>query len=404
MVATMQPILRPASIAGALLIIVGVSACGGAGTAASPAATPSSRPASPTPSATPEPVDVAAAFVEKQAGSLTFFSELTGRIQVGDVEGDVSGHLRVVGRDVHNLTVMTFPGLPPQETETITVGGTTYARTAEGYWLVASGACAGGGAAAPDPVTAALADADDLEVVGTEEVDGATLHRIESTSAPDIAPAAFGITDPSVTDFDAEVAFLAEDDGTPAGVILTASWTQGTAGEPVRAELEMRYLAVDETAEIEAPDDVWTVYESAELGYRMAHPVDWDVTHEPATEEFDARDLYVGPVDGELQVYRYTDLGGAGANMWFRASADLLLETFGVEPVVVNTLTLSDGAEVQIFALNYTDQADEVFFQQAVVHGGDVAWDLDWYSLAGNEDADQALLLRFVNSFQRATE
>lgn len=381
-----------------LVVTIGLAACGAPGASVSPSneatATPSTAP-----SPTPSQVDVAEAFSDKFAGSLTFFADLTGTLRAGEVEGELSGHLYAITDDVETLTVVTFPGLPPQETATIQADGVTYTRSPQGYWLESTG---GGSAGTESPLSAALSNTDDLEVVGTEQIDGRTLHRLESRSPAQIDPRAFGVTDPTVRDFDATLAFLAEDDGTPAGFILTASWTQGAAGADVPAEFEMRFLATGDEAVIEAPPDPWRMHESAEFEYRMAYPSNWDVTHEPASDEFREADIFIGPVDGEVDVYRYgaEEIAGVTANEWFRGSPQVLTDTFGVAPELLATLSL-DGLEIQVFGLNYTDQGDELFFQEAVVFGGDAAWDLDWYSLGGNEEADHALFLQFVNSLQR---
>lgn len=393
---------RLAMMAVTVILTVGLASCGGAASpSASSSADASDAAATTTASPTASPIDIAEAFATKVRGSLTFSAELSGYVRVGGVEGEMSGELQAVGGDVHNLTVITFPGLPPQETETIAVDGKSYKRTAQGYWLQSEGGAGGSGT---DPVSMALSNADDLEVVGTEEHDGETLHRIESNDPPDITPETLNITDPSVTDFAAEVAFLAKDDGTPAGIVFTASWTQGPADAPVPAEFELRYMTVDRIGEIEAPDDPWALYRSAELGYQMAYPADWDVTFEPAAAEFPESDLYFGPVDGQVDVIRYTDLGGALANEWFRASADFLTTTFGTAPEVLATLSLANGLEAQILAGHYTEGALTYFYQQGVVFGGDVAWDVYWYSSPGNEEEDQARFLQFVNSFERLTE
>ena len=381
-----------------LAVTLGLAACGGPSASVSPLAEATATHST-APSPTAAQVDVAGAFSDKVAGSLTFFADLTGTLRAGEVEGELSGPLYAVVDDVDTLTVITFPGLPPQETAVIQVDGVTYTRSLQGYWLESTG---GASADADSPFSAALSNTDDLEVVGTEQVDGRTLHRLESRSQAQIDPRAFGIIDPTVRDFDATLAFLAEDDGTPAGFLLNASWSQGAPGAEVPAELEMRYVATDEVADIEAPPDPWRVHVSAGLGYRMAYPSSWDVTHEVATDEFPEADVFIGPVDGEVDVYRYgaEEIAGATANAWFRGASQVLTDSLGVAPELLASLTL-DGLDVQVFGLNYTDQGEELFFQQAVVFGGDAAWDLDWYSLTGNEEADHALFLQFLTSFQR---
>ncbi len=387
---------------GALVFVLALvlPACGGGASSVAPSPSGVAPTDSPSPSPTEAPLDIAEAFTEKANGLLTFNSELSGTIQVANVKGEVSGELQIRGRDTHNLIVITFPGLPVQEVESITAGGTTYERSDQGYWLRSAGAA--GGAAGTDPVSAALADADGLEVVGTEEHGGATLHRIESSRPAEIGPELLGMTDPTITDFEGQVAFLAEDDGTPAGIIVTAAWVQGPEEAPVPAEFELRFMIVDRDVTIEMPEDVWDRHSSAELGYRVDFPANWDVTHEPAANEFTAYDLYLSPVDEEVQVYQYTDLGGLTANAWFRDSAVVLAESYGAEPELANMLMLDNGLEGQIFIGHYTEGADKIFYQQAVMVAGKVAWDLNWYSDAGNEVEDQVQFLQLVMSFEPA--
>lgn len=151
---------------------------------------------------------------------------------------------------------------------------------------------------------------------------------------------------------------------------------------------------------------MWVRYQSAELGYQMDHPANWDVTHEPATEEWRAYDLFLGPIDGELQVYRWdeTEIAGALANQWFRDSAALLSESLVSGPELTQMISRTNGLEAQIFigeAEDASDPSATLFFQEAVVFGGDLAWDLDWYSQPGNESEDQQLMIKFVMSFER---
>ena len=380
-------------------LLLGLAACAAGAPATSSEAAVT---ASPEPSPTQPPLDVAEEFAAKVEGLDSLVAELSGTLRIGDMEGDVSGELVIAGSDLHSLTAVTFPGSAAQETESISVGGIKYERTDTGYWLqLPKGS--GGGGAGEDPVTAALANTEGLEVVGTEEHGGETLHRIQSSGLADLPPEALGVTDPTITDFEAQVAFLAEDDGTLAGINITASWVQGSVEAPVEAEFDLFYLAVNRDATVEAPADPWMRYQSAELGYQMDHPANWDVTHEPETPESLALDLFLGPVDGEVQVYRYTDLADVTANQWFRDSATVLVERFASD-LELNIVSLPNGLEVHVFGGHYTDGGTNIFFQQGVVFGGDVAWDLDWYSLAGNEAEDQAQFLQFVMSFGPSAE
>lgn len=380
-------------VAVAVAVAFALAACGEPQDSADPSS-PAEVTLEPTPSATP--IDVAAVFVEELSAMTSLASTLSGGVAVGDVTGEISGHLRVAGPDRHNLTVVTFPGRTPREDEQIVVGGLHYQRLPSGIW-VRSSLRPGEGM---DPISAALEDADALEVVGTEEHDGVTLQRLESSDPADISPEDLGFSGPTISDFAADIAFLANDDGTPAGIVIEATWTQGADDAREPAEFEMIVTFTDDEAfTIEAPPDPWTVHESAELGYRMAYPADWDVAHQPATGEFNAADIFVGPTDGEVQVYLYEEFGEPLPNEWFRASADLLADRFGSQPELVDERTLENGLRVQVFSLDVVEAGDAYHFQEAVVFGDGEAWDLDWYAQPGNEAEDLELLLNFVNSF-----
>ena len=61
-----------------------------------------------------------------------------------------------------------------------------------------------------------MADPDSVVLAGTETIDGERLDRLEIQPAPDITAEMLGFTDPALSEFEATLAFLAEDDGKPA--------------------------------------------------------------------------------------------------------------------------------------------------------------------------------------------
>ena len=366
-----------------LILAVALAACGGGSDASAVSADPSvaaSATAEPTPS--PSPVDIAGEFVSNLAAMTELATTISGTMTIGELEGDISGHLRVTGRDQHFLTIITFPGIPAVENEAITVDGVSYQRIPTGIWMQTE--AGGASQTGTDPISAALSRADDLEVVGTEVIGGTRLHRLEANEPVVFGPQSLGVTDPSVADFGATVGFLAEDDGTPAAIVINAAWKQGPPESPVPAMFEMRVeFNIGAAVTIEAPPDPWTTYTSAELGYRIAHPVDWDVTYQPGTDELLAGDLFVGPVDGEVQAYRYDDIPvDITPNLYFRGSAQVTADAFGAEPEVVEELTLANGLPVRVFNLQIEQDGVLYFFQQAAIYGGPVGWDLSWYSPA----------------------
>jgi len=112
---------------------------------------------------------------------------------------------------------------------------------------------------------------------------------------------------------------------------------------------------------------------------------------------------FIAPIDGEVDVFFYEGVGGVTPNIWFRESADLLAEEFVTKPIA-SDIDLRSGARTRVFELNYTSEGTDFFFQQAVIVAGDRAWDINWYSTAGREDADRELFLRFVGTFEPVAE
>jgi hypothetical protein len=381
----------------ATLLVLAMTACGGSAASVSES--------EPTPSPTEEPspspsFDVAQAFAVRMLATRTVSSDITGTATLNNLPFiDITGSLESNGADYHVQMAMAILGTEPTETESILVGSTSY-ELSNGLWIQST--VDASTPSVTDAMSAAFDEGATYTLAGTETVDGVTLHRLEITPAPEIGPEMLGLTDPSITSAEGSLVFLAEDDGTPGGMILTATWVQDTPSGPVDATFELTFRfdpTVTEVA-ISAPDDAWERYTSAEFGYQMAHPVGWTAEHVPGDADFSAYDDYLDAAGSEVQVYHYSVDPGVTAADWNLESANLLQQDFGVAPDVTNNLTLPSGPAVQILALNATVDGTDLFFQEAVIFGDGVAWDVDWYSEAGNEAADQARFVQFVNSFQ----
>ncbi|MGH2358564.1 MAG: hypothetical protein ACRDGJ_11250 [Candidatus Limnocylindria bacterium] len=216
-----------------------------------------------------------------------------------------------------------------------------------------------------------------------------------------LTPAAFGLSEPSLEDFEADIEFYAEADGRPRAMVLTAGWTQdfGAGPSPASIELTFRFHDLGRKLVIRAPTEVWEMHASADLGYQMAHPRTWNVMHLPVEGESRALDLFFGPVSDEIDVYFYPGLTpNILANAWFRASVTFLEQAYGVtldgnEEIVVG------GLPARLLTLHATVEGTGLFFQEAVLFGKGAAWDLDWYSEPGNEVADRERFLQFLSTF-----
>jgi hypothetical protein len=387
-----------------LTLAIALTACAAGGTQES--ARPSATDAPPTlaPTPVPTPIDIPREFADQMLAMTQFRADISGTVQVGDAAaGEISGMMEVAGTESHQQMVISFPGGEPQETEEIVLADASYALE-DGIWIrtdaqLGDGVDTGFGAI----WSAAVADPDSLVLAGTETIDGERLHRLEIQPAPDITAEMLGFTDPAFSEFEATLAFLAEDDGKPAAIVLEATWLQGPDAVDGTMDMRFRFDAGTRDVEVTAPEDAWEVRVGVELGYRMAYPVDWSVSYAPATDEFAASDNYLGPVDDGVQVVAFPDLQGAASpDEWFRWSAQTLMQDFGTEPSVSETFPLADGTDARILSLYFQDGKDEIFFQQAVVVRGGQAWDINWFSLAGNEAEDGERMLQMLLTFEPA--
>jgi len=359
--------------------------------AASPSATPS-------PSPSPD-VDVGAAFLLAiNAPDFAAKGDIEGSISIGLASGRVTGEFELVQADFRTLTTITIAGQAPVTTEQVSVAGSGYERTiAEsqaGVWMASPPS---GGS-----LFSVLSPAIVLGEAGTEERAGEILHRLVPVGPVDFEPTALGFTDPSIADFRADVAFLAEGDGTPAAMIVTADWRQTVGGSLGAASLELtfNFTSFGGPATVEAPDDVWLLRPNADYRYAMAHPTGWDVTPVGETAESAGYDLFLSPVAEEVLVYVYPDLTpDVVAAAWFRDSAALLEEGFGV-PLETNEELTVGGLSARLFSLHGSDESGAFFHQEAVVFGSGIAWDLDWYSAPGAEVADRERFMQFLSTFR----
>lgn len=388
--------------AAALLAAALLTACGAATTPSIEPATPSEI-AAPSPSPSP-PVDVAAEFaaiVESPAFSVE--AVITGTIAVGQGEGTIAGSLTSGASANHLVMEITLPGQTSQVTETILVGGRTYDREGD-LWFE------GGAQSGNDAFLTALGDLDSLREAGPVVRHGEQLHRLVTGRGADLDAASLGFTDASVTGFEADVEFFAADDGTPAGLALSAAWEQDVNGTPMDATMTLDYTftSVGRPVDIAAPEEVWVRFTSDEFGYRMAYPATWDFVHVPAEGEAAATDAFLaptmtGPVPTEVDIYHYPDLeAGIPPNAWFRESVVVLEERWGTALETSDAIEVN-GIDARLFTLHGTDgDGNAAYFQEVALFAGTAAWDIDWYSAPGTEAADRELLLTMLSTFRPA--
>ena len=139
----------------------------------------------------------------------------------------------------------------------------------------------------------------------------------------------------------------------------------------------------------------WIVHGSSELGYRMAHPSEWELRFDEGTGE----DVFTGADAEEIRVARYLDEDGWPADIIFNDAMLDFEDRYGVRPVLVEQLELSDGTRVQVYQhIVPTGEGVEVS-QRAVVLAAPDMWYVDWHSKADDPSEPRERLLELVRSF-----
>jgi hypothetical protein len=372
-----------------MTLIVMATAC-----TAAPRPTPT-PPAEPTPS--PTPVDVAMAFADALLDpGLTVEGVITGSITGAGQEGTISGSVGFAGRNSRQALEISFAGAQTA-TEVITADGDQYTRTGDGPWVhqpVGTGT-----------TLQALFDEilQDLEDDGVEQVDGESLRHLVPATPVDLSADAFGLTNPAITEFSGSVDFYAKSDGTPAILRFALAWKQADTA----IDMELQYvLDLDATPRIARPDDVWTSFDSDRFAYTIAYPELWVMEELDNGAESGTYDLFYalpsspGPA-GEIQVWFRSDTEGVSAADWFAGSSGQLAEGFGVELEASEPITVG-SLESRYIALHYVAEDGARYFAQfAIVFAGDHAWNVIWYSAAGNEANDRAVFDSALTTFKQ---
>ena len=269
---------------GAVALTVALVAAGClAGATPSPSPTPVPTPtASPRLTPTPTPVDVAKQFLATLSQK-DFASRLSvsGSLTVGTLTFPVGGQGALAGSDSDSTLTIVLPA-GEQTMQTISVGNEKFERRNGGPWLRQPQPTGGGG----ETLGSVLRAIETVEDVGIVSRDGRELHRLKPAATAVIEPAAFGLTDPAMKDASVTIEFFAEEDGTPAAMVVAAEWTLVSGDQQVEAamSLDFRFEYIGPAVKIERPTDIWQTYTSERFGYTVAHPEAWEVD---VTGEFD---------------------------------------------------------------------------------------------------------------------
>ena len=236
-------------------------------------------------------------------------------------------------------------------------------------------------AEAPDVLRSALAEVAAVDVVGTEVVDGRTLHHLRATDLP-IGPGAFGITgsgEPSAT-LDAWV----DDEGVPARLRV----------ETGSLALDFDAVRLGEAAPIQAPYEIKAL-ESPALHYALAMPAHWEVSERGSSGHL------IG-LDGAY-VITYCAAGDIKLPNWVTEGTELYSGLWDAEPESSEPLTVRmAGGPTPATLSTWHGRAegqDAYILDLAVVADG-VACDIQWFSPPGDEAADRARFEQLLASFR----
>ena len=218
----------------------------------------------------------------------SFRMDMTMDFEFGGIEFDATGWTLKDGSNQHSSFEMEFVG---GQTEVLLVGPDLFARSNESVWVrtdAESALADTPSIGVTDENTRKLIEA--LEYIGTEEVEGETLHRLEVSDQTVIDPNTLGIAPGTINDPEVSMALYADDEGIPQ------RWTieiKGTSPNPLtgeEADLEVAVLIIysewGESRDIVAPDSFWESVDSDSMGFTAAVPPGWDTEVEPPADGF----------------------------------------------------------------------------------------------------------------------
>lgn len=376
---------------------------------------PSTAATRPTPSPTPQ-VDVAAAFIDaiEEAGDNAILT-MTGSMEAGPISAQVSGEARLTAEGSATIFRIEASNGYAATEERITLGDDQYL-CVNGLWILQPRTAAPA-APAPEEMPASpggvlpaltavsLEDPQLLRVSGSETIDGDEFVRLVAVDDTQLTPAAVGFHDPGMADAELDVVFLAREDGTPVGMLIDMSWTDGSEVDamPVSLDLDIRFERLGGWLRLEAPSPAWEMYESADLRYAIAHPVGWAFERTPETAEAYAIDSFRGEYQ-QLSVSAMPDVGASmPTSVIFAYAAEYLAEEFGAEVESWEDLDV-DGHPARLIRSHYTDPyGTTVFYQDVIVVGEEDAWEIAWVSLPGAEESERRTFENLLATFT-ATE
>ena len=364
-----------------------LSACGGGAASAVPSVAPATAVATPqaTPSqaavATPSltPVDVGAVFTKALSNpSFSATADLTGSMTIGALSGEIGGDAVFSGGDSSLTMTVDFDTIN-LETGQIQVGDQKWSRTSPGPWLEGPKAVAGSGGPTVGSMLQSLVKVTDLGVVTKA---GRSLHHLQVPGMKDVSSAFFGVDPATTKDATFSLDFYATDEGVPAIMTMSGEWTQtnGATEVPTTLAVDIAFDDVGTPQTVSPPDDVWVRYTSKSMGYSMAHPADWTVSHAKNEDTYS--------VDGQGYVYVATS-AYAGSTAKFASELKASYKKpFKGDPASETPKQLGGVPAVRLVYEFTNDTAQDVTIADDVVSRDGTGWEVYLATAGGQEDID----------------
>ena len=378
------------------LAVVGCQAAGELPSSQTTGAEAASAVRSPAPTSRPTatPVPIEELFVRKTRATTSASGTIEGTFTYafGEREAPVRGTFAFDGRDSAVL-IRTGIGAEQIVTEIVALSGERYTRQGDGPWLKDPG---GAPPTSDMQLGRLLGDPAKLERSGHVVRDGRRLHRLTITDVAAEELQGFGV--PAAARGDTRLEFYAEEDGTPAGLGINASWSQElvTGETEVEMRTEYSFQRIPATQRIERPTEVWVLRPGPENAYSFAVPEDWDV------EEYSDGLLLRGPEADTIFIATMPVPADTTLNAWSAQTMATIQRD--VDPTVSSSEPISvSGLPGRLLSFPYVDDYGvKAHGMVATFLAPGRGYDIFWFSVAGGESRDLTVFRRFLSVFTAA--
>jgi len=312
---------------------------------------------------------------------------ISGEMTFDTISLPITGVLEL--RPGASHTVITLAsGASAQTSESTYVGGHKYERV-NGVWFDAG---------TPDSkgLGSTILGQGGFRDTGIETKNGQQLHHLELPTGSAIPPEALGFDDPAMGNAAATLEAWAEEDGTPAVMLITASWSQASGEVTMAATMTMELAFKLMSVEVATPANVWARQESAIFGYKAAYPADWEFQAGSA----DAADWFSGFDGSWIGVWREKTDGSSLSTIttWVSRHLD---EFAGLKSSKLDSNTAAKLAGVTARRLDYHGTADgEAVWETTIIAvSGSWAYFVDFGTLHEPTKADLERLSTFLAQF-----